>query len=88
MIYKKTLIIPAAVVTVRRERRFYNGSLSLDQQVAAEERIAALLLNTYCEGFSDEDAAQAGRDILLDVLREFCPNLLEGAKHESPTESR
>lgn len=51
----------------------YNDKMDPDQQITAEEKIAAYL---YDESMADEEtAAEAGRQILQMVLREFRPDL-------------
>ncbi len=52
----------------------YNNKLNPDQQITAEERIAAYLFDTY--GINEECSAEAGRGILRLVLKEFRPDLL------------
>ena len=54
----------------------YNDSLEADQQITSEERIAAYLFEGYRDAFSEFDAAEAGREILQMILREYRPDLL------------
>jgi hypothetical protein len=65
----------------------YVQSFDADEQIAAEERIAALI-RAHVEDsedanggkdwqLSDEDCADLGREILLQVLAEFRPDLIE-----------
>jgi hypothetical protein len=54
----------------------FNEKLSPDDQISAEEAIASHIFEA---GLQDEDVcAQLGRDILLSVLAEFRPDLVEG----------
>ena len=70
-------------------KQVYNDSLDADQQVTMEERIAS----TVCEGMHETVvdyikschrstmeamSASLGREILLMVITEFRPDLLEG----------
>jgi len=58
---------------------FYNSKLKADKQITSEEKIALLLREEY--GMNEDAAAQAGRDILLDVLIQYRPDLfLKGKK--------
>ena len=54
----------------------YKSKLDPDTQISAEEKIAAHLLDTgYVK--NEEAAGDAGREILLQVLTEFRPDLVE-----------
>ena len=65
----------------------YNEKLDADQQVTAEERIASLIREAVEQAedsrgqhdyqLTDEDCGTLGRLILLDVLAEFRPDLIE-----------
>ncbi len=56
----------------------YNDSLDADLQITTEEEIAYYLFN---KGLLDEeDAGQAGRDILFLILEKFCPYFFEYKK--------
>jgi len=74
----------------------YNDRLDPDQQVTAEEEIAAVI-DRYQEHFKakhgldempfgEEDCAELGRRILLVVLQEFRPDLIAGADDEEAAE--
>jgi len=56
----------------------YNDAFDPNDQVTAEEQIAAYLFDE-ADGFegSEEDAANAGREILRMVLEKFRPDLFE-----------
>ncbi len=57
-----------------RERE-YSLELDADEQIESEEKIAAYLFDNHREGFSEEDAAEAGREILSLVLQKFRPDV-------------
>ena len=60
----------------------YNDKLDPDKQVTAEERIAARIFDSFREnypGISEDDAQRMGRDILLMVLKEFRPDLVDAS---------
>jgi hypothetical protein len=56
----------------------YNSKLDADEQITTEEDIAARLFEVV-PGMSEEDCAEAGRDILLMVLKKYRPDLLTEA---------
>ncbi len=53
----------------------YSDAFDEEMQVDAEEMIAAYLFDEHREGFNEESAGQAGRDILQMVLQQFRPDL-------------
>lgn len=53
----------------------YNDKLDPDQQITAEEKIAAHLFDNYREGFNEFDASEAGKEILRMVLEKFRTDL-------------
>jgi hypothetical protein len=60
----------------------YNDKLDADQQISTEEKIAAQIFDSFREnypGISEDDAQQMGRDILLMVLKEFRPDLVDAS---------
>lgn len=54
----------------------YNEKLDADEQISAEESIAAFLYES-APSMSEDQAAELGRNILLLVLRKFRPDLIE-----------
>jgi hypothetical protein len=61
----------------------YNDKLEADEQISMEEKIASTIFGATetegCEGcgtLSEEDCAELGRKILLEVLSKFRPDLL------------
>jgi len=64
------------------DSRLYNESLDADDQITAEEEIAAYMQEKSEElvgdalSFSEEDCARIGRDILLLTLKRFRPDLV------------
>jgi hypothetical protein len=67
-----------------QEKVGYAPRLDADRQITAEEKIAEAVFEimqnmaVHGEG-GEETAAQAGRDILYQVLREFRPDLFDDA---------
>lgn len=59
----------------------YNDKLNADDQISAEESIAAHLFDN-ASSISEEEAAELGRSILLLVLRKFRPDLIDGDDHD------
>ena len=64
--------------------RGYNDKLDADEQVSAEECIAATIFDHLetegCDGcgtLSEEDCAKLGRDILKKMLQQFRPDLFD-----------
>lgn len=57
----------------------YNDKLDPDEQVSAEEAIAARIFDFFYE---EEDAAQLGREILYIVLRKFRSDLIAPTPEE------
>lgn len=58
----------------------YNDKLDPDRQVTAEEKIASVIFTSFRNVYpavSEEDAQQLGRDILVLVLKEFRPDLVD-----------
>ncbi len=60
-----------------RMASYYNDNLDPDQQITAEEQIAAYLFDNFRDGFTEEKAAEASRSILLKILEEFRPDLIK-----------
>jgi hypothetical protein len=54
----------------------YNANLSPDDQIEAEEAIAAAIFDGLDERPSEDEAAELGRTVLLLVLERFRPDLL------------
>jgi hypothetical protein len=55
----------------------YNETLDADEQITAEEEIAAYLFDAELD-IGEEDCAEAGRQILKMVLKRFRPDFFEG----------
>jgi len=59
----------------------YNENLDPSEQIQAEEDIAAYLFDNLCGRYNscptEEECAQAGRDILMQVLNQFRPDLVD-----------
>lgn len=54
----------------------YNDKLDPDDQISAEEEIAAYLFEEFRDdGFNEETANEAGKAILLKILKRFRPDL-------------
>jgi hypothetical protein len=60
----------------------YTSDLHPTRQIAAEEHIAQMLFYDDAVEVSEERANELGRDILYDVLREFCPRLFDDYKEK------
>lgn len=62
-------------VIVERDTAGYNDKLDPDTQISAEEMIGAHLFDHY--GVNENRAQEASQEILLMVLKQFRPDLLE-----------
>jgi hypothetical protein len=56
----------------------YNDTMPIDQQVTMEERIASVVFEVADDRLGDDGATKVSRQILLMVLTEFRPDLLDG----------
>lgn len=55
----------------------YSDKMEPDDQVSMEEKIAARIFDMdSADGIDEEEAQEASQDILMMILREFRPDLL------------
>lgn len=64
--------------------RAYNERLDADDQISAEEDIAALIHANRSCSFNEDTCAHLGRLILRLTLRRFRPDLFEGSEEPRP----
>jgi hypothetical protein len=63
-------------MTITKAKLSYTDALDADEQVTAEELIAARIFDTTNGALSEEMCQQLGRDLLLDILAQFRSDLV------------